>query len=205
MNPGKKNSNLLKNTGIHFLEFALGFLSLAKCHYQPSHDMKVNSLPFFALIALDSWADQDYTMSELADKLSITKQQLSHMIKVLEERGLVERIHDTANRRRVYIRICDSGREMMNQMKQEMLSSTLFGLRAYTPEELASMDECLCRLMELMKKFNCETDEPETLRAYTYAVRQYFTYYRDITYPNLKLYKIFLLEHYKPQTINQRI
>ena len=41
MNPGKKNSNLLKNTGIHFLEFALGFLSLAKCHYQPSHDMKV--------------------------------------------------------------------------------------------------------------------------------------------------------------------
>lgn len=49
MNPGKKNSNLLKNTGIHFLEFALGFLSLAKCHYQPSHDMKVNSLPFFAL------------------------------------------------------------------------------------------------------------------------------------------------------------
>ena len=99
-------------------------------------------------------------MSELADKLSITKQQLSHMIKVLEERGLVERIHDTANRRRVYIRICDSGREMMNQMKQEMLSSTLFGLRAYTPEELASMDECLCRLMELMKTFNCETDEP---------------------------------------------
>ena len=160
MNPGKKNSNLLKNTGIHFLEFALGFLSLAKCHYQPSHDMKVNSLPFFALIALDSWADQDYTMSELADKLSITKQQLSHMIKVLEERGLVERTHDTANRRRVYIRICDSGREMMNQMKQEMLSSTLFGLRAYTPEELASMDECLCRLMVLMKKFNCETDEP---------------------------------------------
>jgi len=122
--------------------------------------MKVNSLPFFALIVLDSWADQDYTMSELADKLSITKQQLSHMIKVLEERGLVERIHDTANRRRVYIRICDSGREMMNQMKQEMLSSTLFGLRAYTPEELALMDECLCRLMELMKKFNCETDEP---------------------------------------------
>ena len=32
MNPGKKNSNLLKNTGSHFLEGALGFISLAKCH-----------------------------------------------------------------------------------------------------------------------------------------------------------------------------
>lgn len=152
-------SFLLKNTGIHFLEFALGFLSLAKCHYQPSQDIKVNSLPFFALIALDSWADQDYTMSELADKLSITKQQLSHMIKILEERGLVERIHDAANRRRVYIRICDSGRELMNQIKQEMLDSTLTGLRAYTQEELTSMDECLCRLMKLMEKFNCEVEE----------------------------------------------
>lgn len=154
-----ETSFLLKNTGIHFLEFALGFLSLAKCHYQPSQDMKVNSLPFFALIALDSWADQDYTMSELADKLSITKQQLSHMIKILEERGLVERIHDTANRRRVYIRICDSGRKLMNQIKQEMLDSTLVGLRAYTQEELDSMDECLCRLMKLMEKFNCEPEK----------------------------------------------
>ena len=44
MNPGKKNSNLLKNTGIHFLEFALGFLSLAKCHYQPSHDSQLASI-----------------------------------------------------------------------------------------------------------------------------------------------------------------
>ena len=73
MNPGKKNSNLLKNTGIHFLEFALGFLSLAKCHYQPSHDMKVNSLPFFALIALDSWADQDYTMSTSASAIPVVR------------------------------------------------------------------------------------------------------------------------------------
>ena len=167
MNPMKKNLNnpdfapspLLEHTGVHFLEFALGFLSLAKCHYQPSQDMKINSLPFLALIALDSWADQDYTMSELADKLNITKQQLSHMIKILEERGLVERIHDTANRRRVYIRICDSGREMMNQMKQDMLDSTLSGLRAYSPEELASMDECLCQLMKLMEKFNCEPEK----------------------------------------------
>lgn len=45
----------------------------------------------------------------------------------------------------------------------------------------------------------------ETIRAYTYAVRQFFTLYRSLTSPHLKLYKIFLLEHYKPQTINQRI
>lgn len=164
MNSTTNNQNqLLENTGIHFLEFVLGFLSLAKCHYQPSQEMKVNSLPFFALIALDSWSEKDYTMSDLADKLNITKQQLSHMISVLEERGLVERIHDTANRRRVYIRICDSGREMMNQMKQEMFASTLSGLRSYTTKELESMDDCLCRLKKLMEKFNSEPENQESV------------------------------------------
>ncbi len=60
--------------GVHFLEFAVAFLTLAKCQYQHENDVKVNSLPFFTLVALDNWADVDYTMSELADKLQITKQ-----------------------------------------------------------------------------------------------------------------------------------
>ena len=84
----------INSVGVHFLEFAVAFLTLAKCQYQHENDVKVNSLPFFTLVALDNWADVDYTMSELADKLQITKQQLSKMINVLEEKELVERIHD---------------------------------------------------------------------------------------------------------------
>ena len=95
-------------------------------------------------------------MSELAEKLQITKQQLSKMINMLEEKGLVERIHDRENRRRVYIRICDAGREMMDDLKQEMLESTLWGLRPYSQEELLEMDSCICRLIKLMEKFNTD-------------------------------------------------
>lgn len=146
----------LHTVGIHFLEFAVAFLTLSKCQYQQDCGLKVNSLAFFTLIALDSWADEDFTMSELAEKLQITKQQLSRLINDLEEKGLVERIHDTANRRRVYIRICNSGRQVMNSLKQDMLASTLHGLRAYNPAELAQMDACICRLVELMEKFNTE-------------------------------------------------
>lgn len=145
---------LLQDVGVHFLEFAVAFLSLAKCQYQRENEVKVNSLPFFTLIALDNWADDDYTMSELAGKLQIPKQQLTRLINVLEERGLVERIHDTANRRRVYIRICESGRDMMNEVKQSMLQTTLRGLRSYTTEELEKMDSCICCLTELMEKFD---------------------------------------------------
>lgn len=44
-----------------------------------------------------------------------------------------------------------------------------------------------------------------TIHVYAYAIRQFFSLYRDMTYSNLKLYKVFLLEHYKPQTVNLRI
>lgn len=144
------------SVGIHFLEFAVAFLTLAKCQYQRDTDVKVNSLPFFTLVALDNWAEEDYTMSELAEKLQITKQQFSRLINDLEEKGLVERIHDKENRRRVYIRICDLGREMMEDLKQDMLNCTLQGLRSYSVAELAEMDFCICRLTKLMEKFDTD-------------------------------------------------
>ena len=152
--PAPEAAPAFRSVGIHFLEFVVAFLTLTKCHYQQATDIKVNSLPFFTLIALDSWADEDYTMSDLADKLQITRQQFSRLINALEEKGLVERIHDTANRRRVYIRICEPGRVIMNDLKQAMLTATLDGLRSYSKDELADMDRCLCRLTELMEKFN---------------------------------------------------
>lgn len=148
----------INSVGVHFLEFAVAFLTLAKCQYQHDNDVKVNSLPFFTLVALDNWADEDYTMSELADKLQITKQQLSKLINVLEEKELVERIHDKENRRRVYIRIRDHGREMMDDLKRGMLESTLYGLSAYTEDELKDMDFCIRRLTELMEKFKVGYD-----------------------------------------------
>ncbi len=150
-------SNLLQTAGVHFLEFSVAFLSMVKRHYQQSgNDIRANSLAFFALIALDSWAADDYTMSDLAEKLQVPKQQLTKLINDLEEKGLVERIHDTENRRRVYIRICEPGRILMEDVKQEMLQSTLHGLRSYSGEELKEMDSCICRLTELMEKFNTE-------------------------------------------------
>ncbi len=146
----------VNTAGRHFLEFAIAFLSLTKCQYQQTNGVKVNSLGFFTLVALENWADENYTMSDLADKLQIAKQQLSRLINDLEAKGLVERIHDTANRRRVYIRISRHGLEMMDELKQDMLKSTTAALSSYNENELDELDHCLCRLTELMKKFNAD-------------------------------------------------
>lgn len=44
-----------------------------------------------------------------------------------------------------------------------------------------------------------------TIQSYTFALRQFFSLYPEISLSNMKLYKLFLLEHYKPQTVNLRI
>ncbi|MDR2944130.1 MAG: tyrosine-type recombinase/integrase [Methanosarcinales archaeon] len=44
-----------------------------------------------------------------------------------------------------------------------------------------------------------------TIAAYSFALRQYNEQYRSINKRNLKNYKIFLIERYKPKTINLRI
>ena len=44
-----------------------------------------------------------------------------------------------------------------------------------------------------------------TIQAYLYAVRQYLSLYRVINHESLMFYKCYLMEHYKPQTVNLRI
>lgn len=44
-----------------------------------------------------------------------------------------------------------------------------------------------------------------TIHVYLYAVRQFLDLYHVISHDNLMLYKCYLMEHYKPQTVNLRI
>lgn len=46
---------------------------------------------------------------------------------------------------------------------------------------------------------------PSTIHIYCFTVEQFLQRYPQLTYRNLKLYKICLIEHYKPQTVNLRI
>lgn len=44
-----------------------------------------------------------------------------------------------------------------------------------------------------------------TIISYRYAIKQFDTYYDRVTQKNLREYKMFLIENYKPQTVNLRI
>lgn len=44
-----------------------------------------------------------------------------------------------------------------------------------------------------------------TIRSYLFAVRQFFTLHKELTHESLMLHKCYLIERYKPQTVNLRI
>lgn len=140
--------------GEHFLEFTNTFFNLAKSKHPQHKQVKANSVAFHALVLLNRPDRPAPTMSELAAEMEITKQQLTKLVNDLEEKQLVQRLHDRKNRRQVYLTITSSGTHIVKQLKEAMLECTVTGLSCYTAEELAEMDNCLLRLSSLLSRFS---------------------------------------------------
>lgn len=143
-----------QTVGAHFLRFTINFFALAKGQYHQQNVVRANTMAFNTLLTLNELNGRDLTMSELAEELDITKQQLTKLVNDLEEKELVRRIHDSKNRRQVYIRITERGAQMLADLKNRMMDSTVNALSSYTEDELAELDECLVKLGKLLEKFN---------------------------------------------------
>ncbi len=63
-------------------------------------------------------------------------------------------------------------------------------------------EELLKEFKNYLKKRNLSNN---TITAYAGSVRLYFSLYKEVTPENLKRYKNYLIPHYRPATINQRI
>lgn len=60
-------------------------------------------------------------------------------------------------------------------------------------------------LSEYEKIIESKYSSKNTKSAYLFAVKQYLSMYKDVTKYNLENYKLWLIETYKPQTVNLRI
>ena len=149
----------LPAVGAHFLEFVIQFFTLTKIQYQQQNQIKANTQGFQLLFLLNHQEEASLTMSELAAQMHTTKQQLTRLVNALEEKRLVRRIHDTQNRRLVYLSITPEGKESMRQLKQAMLSATVEGLSGFSADELNELDDCLKKLSSLLPRFNPDSLE----------------------------------------------
>ncbi|MDO5416405.1 MAG: MarR family transcriptional regulator [Lachnospiraceae bacterium] len=145
-----------EQVGKNFADFSIVFFNLTKSIFRQENQIRANSLAFQVLIDLNqlSQKGQTITMSGLADDLQITKQQLSKLVNALEEKELVERIHDKENRRQVNIRITKSGQELMHGLRTKLQETTAQRLSVCSSQELLQIEQALEILMPVLDKLS---------------------------------------------------
>ena len=92
--------------------FALYSASLAMTKlYKPLLDELGITYPQY-LVLLVLWERNGITVSELGERLSLDSGTLTPLLKRLETAGLVSRLRDTQDERRVLVRLSAAGREL---------------------------------------------------------------------------------------------
>ena len=140
--------------GKAFLNITNLLYTMTKNMYRHENQIRAHSLAFQTLIDLNRLPldRPSMTMSELAEDLKITKQQLTKLVNDLEEKQLVERLHDKANRRLVNISITAEGKELLERLKNDMLQTTLQSFSDLTDPEIQQLQKTLADAEPLIRK-----------------------------------------------------
>src|SRR5438477_3277168 len=88
---------------------------------------------FHVLALLD--ADGPTPMSRLADQLGVAFSNLTGIVSRMEERGIVERVHDAGDRRVVLAQLTPIGREVVHQVEATRLDHMRQLVGALTADE----------------------------------------------------------------------
>jgi DNA-binding MarR family transcriptional regulator len=93
----------------------------------------ITPLQYTALTVLERRSD--LSTAELARNAFVTDQSAADMVGVLEERGLLVRVPDAADRRRRVLRLTDEGRSLLDSLRDEAAGVERRMLSALTPAE----------------------------------------------------------------------
>ena len=76
------------------------------------------------------------SMSELADDLCMSNQQLTKIVDALVELDLLERVCDPLNRRKFFAKVTQKGKNMLVSLKTEVDKKLGYVLRKKSPDEI---------------------------------------------------------------------
>ena len=93
----------------------------------------ITPVQYTALTVLERRAD--LSTAELARNAFVTDQSAAEMVGVLEERGLLARRPDPADRRRRVLRLTSSGQELLDRVRADVAAVEERMLSALAPDE----------------------------------------------------------------------
>lgn len=90
------------------------------------------------------------TMQELAEHMAVAPSTATAMVKRLYAQGYIEREHDEANWRTVWVRVTEAGRRAVEVYRQACLASLHYRVQRLSAEERASILAALPALYHLV-------------------------------------------------------
>ena len=81
-------------------------------------------------------------MTQFANEMGITKQQLTKLVNDLEEKQYVVRSHNRENRRQVYIEITECGIQHLEKMLGGIVHEILGSLSEFSEDDKRRIAEC---------------------------------------------------------------
>lgn len=100
-------------------------------------------------------ADRDVYQRELESEFGITRSTVSKVAKLMEQKGLIERVTDSRDARQLMLRLTEHAKAIAREMEAECgrLNDKL--LRGFDTEEIAKLHEYMGRMLLNM----CEEDD----------------------------------------------
>lgn len=107
-------------------------------------------LQYNALLIMKN--NETLTMSELSNKMFISKQQLTPMIDKLIDNGLVERIPNMKDRRIINVKLTEGGYEFLRSSKTEMTKSLKKRMEVFDENEVTTLLKAINDIYDITKK-----------------------------------------------------
>lgn len=99
--------------------------------------VSITPLQYAALTVLERRSD--LSTAALARNAFVTDQSAADMVAVLEERGLIARLPDPADRRRRVLRLTEQGAGLLDQLRDQVAEVEARMVAPLTPEQAADL------------------------------------------------------------------
>lgn len=116
-------------------------------------------MPFSHVQIICSLSEQEMTIGEISTKLGIAKPNITPLLDVLSERGILERCRNDRDRRIVNVRLMPEGQELANRIKQSISDQVKDWPAGLSCSDLKRMNNALAYLIEMGRRLGSMEDQ----------------------------------------------
>lgn len=100
------------------------------------------------------WQNESIPITELSEKTGLAKTTLTSMLDRLEVSGLVQRVFDRTDRRRILITLSEKARKLQNEYDEVSVKMNEIYYQGFSDEEILQLEEYLLRILKNLKGGN---------------------------------------------------